>query len=115
MTAPPAVDLLAGVRVVDFTHVHAGPLCAYQLALMGADVVKVEAPEGDQMRAGHADGLPPAFLGQNANKRSLAVDLKRPEGLAAVHAWRPPQTWCCTTCAPVRRTASASATRHSRP
>ena len=84
---PPAVDLLAGVRVVDFTHVHAGPLCAYQLALMGADVVKVEAPEGgDQMRAGHADGLPPAFLGQNANKRSLAVDLKRPEGLAAVHA-----------------------------
>lgn len=81
------VDLLDGVRVVDFTHVHAGPLCAYQLALMGADVVKVEAPSGgDQMRAGHPQGLPPAFLGQNANKRSLAIDLKAPEGLRAVHA-----------------------------
>ncbi len=81
------VDLLEGIRVVDFTHVHAGPLCAYQLALMGADVIKVEAPNtGDQMRAGHAEGLPPAFLGQNANKRSLAIDLKHPDGLRAVHA-----------------------------
>ena len=79
------VDLLAGVRVVDFTHVHAGPLCAYQLALMGAAVVKVEPPGGDQMRASHPQGLPPAFLGQNANKRSLAIDLKHPDGLAAVH------------------------------
>ena len=79
--------LLDGVRVVDFTHVHAGPLCTYQLALMGADVVKVEAPgSGDQMRAGAADGMPPAFLGQNGNKRSVAIDLKHPEGLAAVHA-----------------------------
>ena len=82
-----SVDLLAGVRVVDFSHVHAGPLCAYQLALMGADVIKVESPHGgDQMRAGHPDGLSPAFLGQNANKRSLAIDLKRPEALKAVHA-----------------------------
>ena len=86
-SAKPSVDLLHGIRVVDFTHVHAGPLCAYQLALMGADVVKVEAPgSGDQMRAGHPDGLPPAFLGQNANKRSLAIDLKNAEGLKAVHA-----------------------------
>ena len=80
------VDLLSGVRVVDFTHVHAGPLCAYQLALMGAEVVKVESPQGgDQMRVSHPQGLPPGFLGQNANKRSLAIDLKHPEGLAAVH------------------------------
>ena len=81
------VDLLDGIRVVDFTHVHAGPLCAYQLALMGADVVKVESPAGgDQMRGGHPEGLPPVFLGQNANKRSLAIDLKAPAGLKAVHA-----------------------------
>ncbi len=81
------VDLLRGVRVVDFTHVHAGPLCAYQLALMGADIVKVESPDGgDQLRAGHPEGLPPGFLGQNANKRSLAIDLKKPAGLKAVHA-----------------------------
>ena len=81
------VDLLDGIRVVDFTHVHAGPLCAYQLALMGADVVKVESPAGgDQMRGGHPEGLPPVFLGQNANKRSLAIDLKAAAGLKAVHA-----------------------------
>ena len=81
------VDLLDGVRVVDFTHVHAGPLCAYQLALMGADVVKVESTAGgDQLRAGHPEGLPPGFLGQNANKRSLAIDLKAAAGLKAVHA-----------------------------
>lgn len=83
----PQDRLLDGIRVVDFTHVHAGPLCTYQLALMGADVVKVESPSGgDQMRASHPDGLPPAFLGQNGNKRSLAIDLKHAEGLAAVHA-----------------------------
>ncbi len=86
-SAAQRVDLLAGVRVVDFTHVHAGPLCAYQLALMGAEVVKVESPDGgDQMRDGHPEGLTPAFLGQNANKRSLAIDLKHPEGLKAVQA-----------------------------
>ncbi len=80
------VDLLAGLRVVDFTHVHAGPLCAYQLALMGADIIKVESPwGGDQLRGGHPEGLPPAFLGQNANKRSLAIDLKQPDALQAVH------------------------------
>ena len=84
---PKSVDLLDGIRVVDFTHVHAGPLCAYQLALMGAEVIKVESPAGgDQMRGGHAEGLPPAFLGQNANKRSLAIDLKDADGLKAVHA-----------------------------
>ena len=87
MESSEAQGLLDGVRVVDFTHVHAGPLCTYQLALMGADVVKVESPDGgDQMRASDPDGLPPAFLGQNGNKRSVAIDLKRPEGLAAVHA-----------------------------
>ena len=81
------VDLLDGVRVVDFTHVHAGPLCAYQLALMGADIIKVESPSGgDQLRRGHPEGVPPAFLGQNANKRSLAIDLKQPDALQAVYA-----------------------------
>ena len=71
------VDLLEGVSVVDFTHVHAGPLCTYQLALMGAAVVKVESPDGgDQIRAGDSQLMSAGFLGQNANKRSLAVDLK---------------------------------------
>lgn len=78
------VDLLDGVRVLDFTHVHAGPLCTYQLALMGATVLKVESPQGgDQMRQmGHqfAPGMSAGFLGQNANKRSIAVDLKQDQG-----------------------------------
>lgn len=79
------IDLLDGVRIVDFTHVHAGPLCTYQLALMGANVVKVESPDGELMRLGHPEGLPPGFLGQNANKRSLAIDIKQAEGLEVVH------------------------------
>ena len=79
------VDLLVGVRVVDFTHVHAGPLCAYHLGLMGADIIKVESPDGgDQMRDADPDGMPPAFLGQNANKRSLVLDLKQTDGLVVV-------------------------------
>ncbi|MYD44502.1 MAG: CoA transferase [Gammaproteobacteria bacterium] len=82
------VDLLQGVRVLDFTHIHAGPLCTYQLALMGASVLKVESPSGgDQMRqmgAQFAPGMSAGFLGQNANKRSIAVDIKREAGLAVV-------------------------------
>ena len=84
---------LAGVRVVDFTHVLAGPACAYHLALLGADVVKVERPgRGDAMR--HRGGSDPeraargastAFLTQSAHKRSVALDLDDPEGRAAMH------------------------------
>jgi len=76
--------LLEGIRVLDFTHVHAGPLCTYQLALMGASVTKVESPQGgDQMRnmgSSSTPGMSPGFLGQNANKRSIAVDLKTSSG-----------------------------------
>ena len=76
-----------GLRVIDFTHVIAGPLATFQLAMMGADVVKIEPPgRGDQLRRmggepGRAgNGLGTAFLAINAGKRSLALDLKRPEG-----------------------------------
>ncbi|MGR3539815.1 MAG: CaiB/BaiF CoA transferase family protein [Hasllibacter sp.] len=85
---------LAGVRVVDFTHVLAGPACAYQLALLGADVVKVERPgRGDAMR--HRGGTDPeraargestAYLTQSAHKRSAILDLDQPEGRAAMEA-----------------------------
>ena len=82
------IDLLEGITVVDFTHVHAGPLCTYQLGLMGAEVIKVESPGGgDQMRGMGlqlAPGMSPGFLGQNGGKRSLAVDLKDPNGLRVV-------------------------------
>jgi crotonobetainyl-CoA:carnitine CoA-transferase CaiB-like acyl-CoA transferase len=85
----PAPALLAGYRVLDLTNVLAGPYCAYQLALLGADVIKVEAPEGGdlarQLGAApelNAAGMGASFLAQNAGKRSVALDLKTPEGRA---------------------------------
>lgn len=80
-----------GIRVIDLTHVLSGPFCTYQMALLGADVVKVEEPvHGDYMRRrGSDDGLRRRhmgdhFLSQNANKRSLAVDLRDPRGAELV-------------------------------
>ncbi|RMD95631.1 MAG: CoA transferase, partial [Alphaproteobacteria bacterium] len=80
---------LAGVRVLDLTNVLAGPYCCYQLALMGAEVIKVERPgSGDLARQLGADpernarlmGI--SFLAQNAGKKSLTLDLKADEGKA---------------------------------
>src|SRR3954471_12095596 len=78
---------LEGVRVLDLTNVLAGPLCAYQLALVGAEVIKVEAPgAGDLARQlGNDRGLNKqlmgaSFLAQNAGKKSITVNLKSPEG-----------------------------------
>ena len=80
-----------GVRVVDFTQVVAGPVATYQLGMLGAEVIKVEPVTGGDMARGLLDPtgfghgeMAPAFIGINHNKRSLAVDLKRPEGRAAV-------------------------------
>ncbi len=68
---------LEGIRVVDLTHAYAGPLCTYNLGLLGADVVKVEPPEGgDDFRVWFES----AFLAINAGKRSIALDLRTPEG-----------------------------------
>jgi crotonobetainyl-CoA:carnitine CoA-transferase CaiB-like acyl-CoA transferase len=77
----------AGVRIVDFTRYLAGPYGTFQLALLGADVVKIESREGDETRRQlvsreWADRLmPPSFLAVNANKRSITLDLRRPEGV----------------------------------
>ncbi len=74
MTPPP----LDGIRVVDLTSYIAGSYAAMQLADMGASVVKVESPEGDSFRE------LPGFFGWNRGKRSIAVDLKTPEGCRIV-------------------------------
>jgi crotonobetainyl-CoA:carnitine CoA-transferase CaiB-like acyl-CoA transferase len=73
------VPLLEGVRVVEFAHMVMGPSCGLMLADLGAEVIKVEPLEGDNTRRlEHAGaGFFPVF---NRNKKSLAVDLKHPEG-----------------------------------
>jgi CoA:oxalate CoA-transferase len=85
--APPDPPPLAGVRVLDLTHVLAGPFCCHQLAHMGADVIKVEARDGGDLarRLGADPALNRAqmgvsFLAQNAGKRSITVDFKQPRG-----------------------------------
>jgi crotonobetainyl-CoA:carnitine CoA-transferase CaiB-like acyl-CoA transferase len=80
----------AGIRILDFTRYLAGPYGTYQLALLGADVIKIESPEGDETRGQLADRawaarkMAPSFLAVNGNKRSIALDLKRPEAVEIV-------------------------------
>src|SRR6202048_880605 len=72
-----------GIRVIDVTHVLAGPFAAYQLAVLGADVIKVDDPKDpDQSRASGSDKelnrrqMGTGFLTQGSNKRAITLDLK---------------------------------------
>ncbi len=74
---------LAGVRVIDLSRVLGGPFCTQILADHGADVVKVEPPQGDETRAWgppFRDGTASYFIGINRNKRGIALDLAAPKG-----------------------------------
>jgi formyl-CoA transferase len=76
---------LQGLRVLDQTQVMAGPFCAMLLADMGADVIKIEPPGGENTRGMDlelAPGVSAPFLAVNRNKRGLVLDLKRAEGVA---------------------------------
>ena len=80
----------AGVRILDFTQVFAGPFGSYQLALLGADVIKVERLGGEDMRRGPPNkewsnrNLSTAWMAINANKRNLAIDLTKPRAIEVV-------------------------------
>src|SRR2546422_1130354 len=77
------MEALKGVRILDMTHVQAGPTCSQLLAWMGADVIKFENPQGDATR-GQLRDVPSAdslyFTMLNCNKRSITVNMKTNEG-----------------------------------
>ena len=73
---------LTGVRVLDLPSVVSGPHAAMILADQGADVIKVESPEGDIMRRG---SMTPGFVSSNRGKRSIVLDLKQKDALATLH------------------------------
>ena len=79
---------LDGVKVVDLTTIVVGPICTRTLADYGADVIKVEAPGGDLLRTmaegSRNPGMSGKFINFNRNKRSIGLDIKKPEGLEAM-------------------------------
>jgi crotonobetainyl-CoA:carnitine CoA-transferase CaiB-like acyl-CoA transferase len=80
----------AGVKILDFTRVLAGPYASYQLSLLGADVIKVESRTGDDMRFGSGAnewekrGLAAPWIAVNAGKRSITLDLKKPKAIEVI-------------------------------
>src|SRR5687768_6360097 len=78
---------LSGVRVLDMTTVQMGPLANVILADMGADVIKVETPDGDISRQSYpsrSKGMGHSFMTLNRNKRAIAIDVKHAQGRAAL-------------------------------
>jgi formyl-CoA transferase len=102
---------LHGVKVLDLSSVFMGPMAAQHLGDMGAEVIKVEAPEGDITRSigpTRSPKMGAVFLSYNRNKRSVVLDLKRPEARevlqrlvresdVVLHSIRipPPPSWGC--------------------
>lgn len=80
---------LQGIRVLDLTSVIFGPLASQVLADYGAEVIKIESPEGDSTRytgPGHEPGMAAMFMGSNRNKQSVVLDLKQPAAQQALLA-----------------------------
>src|SRR5580765_6129034 len=84
----PPVGALAGLRVIDLTQVMAGPFCTMLLADFGADVIKIEPPNGDSTRTmpGAVGTDSPSFNAVNRGKRSVVLNLKTKQGVEAVKA-----------------------------
>lgn len=89
MTAP--IGPLAGLRVLDLTRVLAGPTCTQMLGDLGAEVIKIERPEAGDDTRGFAPPFVPNtkesayFVGVNRNKKSVTLDIAKPEGQAIIH------------------------------
>lgn len=82
-SSPAATGALAGIRVIDLSRVLGGPYCSQMLADHGADVIKIEPPQGDETREWgppFKQGLSAYFSGANRNKRAMALDIRHPRG-----------------------------------
>ena len=92
LPSPSPIGPLTGIRVLDLTNVLAGPYACYQLGLMGAEVIKVERPDGGDLArqlgadpARNAAGMGTSFLAQNAGKKSVTLNMKDPRGRDLLH------------------------------
>jgi len=107
---------LQGVRVIDLTAVLLGPFATQHLADMGADVIKVEPPDGDLLRVsggsmGRDKSMGPIYMAANRNKRSLCLDLKNPAACAVLRSSSRRPTSSSITAGRRRSSAWAWATR----
>ena len=86
MTNTSAPRPLEGIRVLDFTRVLSGPHCTRMLSDLGADVIKVEPPEGDLTRFAfpRVGSMSTYFAQQNIGKKNISMDLQKPEAVAIV-------------------------------
>jgi crotonobetainyl-CoA:carnitine CoA-transferase CaiB-like acyl-CoA transferase len=83
MTETTSAGALAGLKVIDLSRVLGGPFCTQMLGDHGADIIKIEPPQGDETRGWgppFLDGAASYYIGANRNKRGIALDLARPEG-----------------------------------
>ena len=99
MDGPPPP--LIGVRVLDLTQALAGPMATRLLADLGAEVIKIEIPgTGDSSRrmgTNYPAGESLYFMTFNRNKKSIALDLRRPKGVRSSTGWRKCRMWSSTT------------------
>ncbi len=87
MTTPAGTGPLTGMKVIELAHIMAGPVCGLMLADMGADVIKVEKPDGDDSRRfvpPDIAGESAAYMMMNRNKRGIALNLKMPDAVTAL-------------------------------